>query len=201
MERRRIAADLHDGTVQRLAGVSLSLAASANALGGADDAGRASSALTRAAAETRETIRELRTLLVDIYPPTLQRSGLPAAMNDLVAPLRAAGIAVTLDVPEGLQLPSGTEALLYRVAQEALRNARTHGGPTTVELSIESHPRSAMLCVSDNGRGFCPDDGDDRGDHFGLRLMRDLADHAGGTLQVLSSPGHGTLVRLEVPLR
>ena len=131
MERRRIAADLHDGTVQRLAGVSLSLAASANALGGAEDGGKAGSALTRAAAETRETIRELRTLLVDIYPPTLQRSGLLAAMNDLVAPLRAAGIAVTLDVPEDLQLPSGTEALLYRVAQEALRNARTHGEPTT----------------------------------------------------------------------
>jgi two-component system, NarL family, sensor kinase len=202
MERRRIAADLHDGTVQRLAGVSLSLAASANALGGAEDGGKASSALTRAAAETRETIRELRTLLVDIYPPTLQRSGLLAAMNDLVAPLRAAGIAVTLDIPEDLQLPSGTEALLYRVAQEALRNARTHGEPTTVEISIEVHSRSAMLCVSDNGRGFGPDDGDDRdrGDHFGLRLMRDLADHAGGTLQVLSSPGHGTLVRLEVPL-
>ena len=82
----------------------------------------------------------------------------------------------------------------------AIRNARTHGEPTTVELTIEAHSRSAMLCVSDDGRGFCPDDGDDRGDHFGLRLMRDLADHAGGDLQVLSSPGHGTLVRLKVPL-
>ncbi|MFL5859179.1 MAG: sensor histidine kinase [Solirubrobacteraceae bacterium] len=200
LERRRIAADLHDGTVQRLAGVSLSLAASANALSAAPDAANARNALTEAAAETRETIRELRTLLVDIYPPTLQRSGLPAAMNDLVAPLRSAGIAVTLDIPDGLQLPGSAEALLYRVAQEAIRNARTHGEPTTVELTIEAHSRSAMLCVSDDGRGFCPDDGDDRGDHFGLRLMRDLADHAGGDLQVLSSPGHGTLVRLKVPL-
>jgi signal transduction histidine kinase len=200
MERRRIAADLHDGTVQRLAGVSLSLAAGANALGGADAAGNARAALMRAAAETRETIRELRTLLVDIYPPTLQRSGLPAAMNDLVAPLRAAGIAVALDVPADLQLPGAIEALLYRVAQEALRNARTHGEPRSVDLTIEAHSRSAMLCVADDGHGFCPDDGDNRADHFGLRLMRDLADHAGGALQVLSSPGHGTLVRLEVPL-
>ena len=67
LERRRIAADLHDGAVQRLAGVSLSLAASANALGDAEDGGEAGGALSRAAAETRETIRELRTLLVDIY--------------------------------------------------------------------------------------------------------------------------------------
>ena len=199
MERRRIAADLHDGTVQRLAGVSLSLAASANAAGAAGEAG-ARTQLERAAAETRETIRELRTLLVDIYPPTLERSGLRAAMNDLVAPLSAAGVRVSLDVPGDLQLPAGVEALVYRVTQEALRNARTHGDPTAVELTIETHQRSAILCVSDNGRGFCPDAGDDRADHFGLRLMRDLADHAGGTLQVLSSPGHGTLVRLEVPL-
>jgi two-component system NarL family sensor kinase len=202
LERRRIAADLHDSTVQRLAGVSLSLAASANAVSDADG-GEARGALTRAAAETRETIRELRTLLVDIYPPTLQRSGLRAAMDDLVAPLRAAGIAVTVSLSAELELPGDTEALLYRVAQEALRNARTHGEATTVDVAVEAPDRSAVLRVVDNGRGFSPEEADEgRGsDHFGLRLMRDLADHAGGTLGVLSSPGHGTLVRLEVPLR
>jgi two-component system, NarL family, sensor kinase len=203
LERRRIAADLHDSTVQRLAGVSLSLAAKANALpadGGGDDA---RGALTRASAETRETIRELRTLLVDIYPPTLQRSGLSAAMDDLVAPLRSAGVAVSVALPADLELPGDTEALLYRVAQEALRNARSHGEATTVDVMIDAAGRTAVLCVVDNGRGFCPEEADQsrESDHFGLRLMRDLADHAGGTLTVLSSPGHGTLVRLEVPLR
>ena len=76
LERRRIAADLHDSAVQRLAGVSLSLAASAggNGAAGADASMRRT--IADAASETRETIRELRTLLVDIYPPTLQRSGL-----------------------------------------------------------------------------------------------------------------------------
>jgi signal transduction histidine kinase len=203
LERRRIAADLHDSTVQRLAGVSLSLAASANALAADEDGGAAHGALTRAAAETRETIRELRTLLVDIYPPTLQRSGLSAAMDDLVAPLRSAGIAVSVSLPGDLDLPGDTEALLYRVAQEALRNARTHGDATTVDVTVEAPERTAVLRVVDNGRGFCPEEADQspERDHFGLRLMRDLADHAGGTLTVLSSPGHGTLVRLEVPLR
>jgi two-component system, NarL family, sensor kinase len=202
LERRRIAADLHDSAVQRLAGISLSLAASANALP-EGEGGEARGALTRAAAETRETIRELRTLLVDIYPPTLQRSGLRAAVDDLVAPLRAAGIAVSVSLPAGLRLPGDTEALLYRVAQEALRNARTHGEATTVDVAVEATDRSAVLRVVDNGRGFCTEEDDEarESDHFGLRLMRDLADHAGGTLTVLSSPGHGTLVRLEVPLR
>jgi two-component system NarL family sensor kinase len=203
LERRRIAADLHDSTVQRLAGVSLSLAASANALPVDEDGGEARDALRRAAAETRETIRELRTLLVDIYPPTLQRSGLRAAMDDLVAPLRAAGIAVSVSSPDDLELAGDTEALLYRVAQEALRNARTHGAATTVDVTVEVARASTVLCIVDNGCGFCTEETDESRahDHFGLRLMRDLADHAGGALTVLSSPGHGTLVRLEVPLR
>ncbi len=119
-----------------------------------------------------------------------------------MAPLRAAGIAVSVSIPAPLALPGDTEALLYRVAQEALRNARTHGEATTVDLTVETPGRAVVLRVVDNGRGFSPDESDHaRGsDHFGLRLMRDLADHAGGRLTVLSSPGHGTLVRLEVPL-
>jgi signal transduction histidine kinase len=200
LERRRIAADLHDSAVQRLAGVSLSLAASANAVP-VDDEGDARRALVRGAAETRETIRELRTLLVDIYPPTLQRSGLRAAVDDLVAPLRAAGIDVSVSLPPQLELPGDTEALLYRVTQEALRNARTHGEATTVDLTVEAPGRAVVLRVVDNGRGFSPEEQGRESDHFGLRLMRDLADHAGGRLTVLSSPGHGTLVRLEVPVR
>lgn len=121
-----MAADLHDGAVQRLAGVSLSLAAAARQNGAADNGAALHQAVAGAAAETRETIRELRALLVDIYPPTLQRSGLVAALNDLVAPLRAAGISVALRVPETVELPDDIEALFYRVAQEAIRNARTH---------------------------------------------------------------------------
>lgn len=201
IERRRIAADLHDGAVQRLAGVSLSLAASAGGPG-AKDSPEARDAFTRAATETRETIRELRTLLVDIYPPTLQRSGLQAALSDLVAALKAAGIAVSLRVPEPLELPDDTQALLYRVAQEAIRNVRKHGAATTVEVCVERHPRVVVLSVVDDGRGFSATaiEHSEQTEHFGLRLMRDLTDHAGGKLDVQSSPGSGTSVRLEVPV-
>jgi two-component system NarL family sensor kinase len=203
LERRRVAADLHDSAVQRLAGVSLSLAASA----GRDGAGTADETMRRtiaaAASETRETIRELRTLLVDIYPPTLQRSGLPAALSDLVAPLRATGVDVSLRVPGSLELPDNIEALFYRVAQEAIRNARKHGEATEVEICVETHPNQAILSVVDNGRGFSPNGGLERepDGHFGLRLIRDLVDHAGGRLSVTSAPGEGASIRLAVPLR
>ena len=202
LERRRIAADLHDGAVQRLAGVSLSLAAAGHHAPSTEDGEHARRAFAVGAAETRETIRELRTLLVDIYPPTLQRSGLRAAMTDLVAPLRTAGITVALDVPDQLDLPEHVEALIYRIAQEALRNARTHGRPASVEVRVATKSELAILSVVDDGRGFPPDDldGGARDGHLGLRLIRDLADHAGGTLHIDSAPGAGTAIRLEVPL-
>jgi two-component system NarL family sensor kinase len=201
LERRRIAADLHDSAVQRLAGVSLSLAASARGELAADDSESTRRAIASAASQTRETIRELRTLLVDIYPPTLQRSGLLAALNDLIAPLKAAGVAVSVDVHDSVELGDDTEALLYRVAQEAIRNARTHGDATEVQISVERQAGHVVLVVADNGRGFAPDSAEygEEG-HLGLRLMRDLADHAGGRLAVFSAPGEGTSVRLEVPV-
>jgi two-component system NarL family sensor kinase len=200
LERRRIAADLHDGAVQRLAGVSISLAASSRAAG-AQTAGGDRRAIAEASSETREVIRELRTLLVDIYPPTLRRSGLEPALADLVAPLERAGATVTVALPDGLELPEGTEALLYRVAQEGIRNVRTHSSATQVEILIEIRRHDVHLRIADNGKGFEPDAGTRTGadSHFGLRLIDDLVAHAGGKIEITSVPGTGTTIEMTVP--
>jgi signal transduction histidine kinase len=102
-----------------------------------------------------------------------------------------------------VQLSDDIEALTYRVAQEAIRNAKSHDAPTEVAVCVESESRQAVLSVVDNGRGFLAEvekpgvsDG-----HFGLQLMRDLVDHAGGRLTVISTPGEGTSVRVTVLLR
>src|SRR5215212_1876610 len=98
VERRRIAGELHDGVVQSLAGVSYSLAAAAERNGN-NGAAASRETLERAAAATRESVRELRGLLVEIYPPSLQRSGLAAALGDAAAPLVRRGIEVEIEVP------------------------------------------------------------------------------------------------------
>jgi two-component system NarL family sensor kinase len=203
LERHRIAADLHDGAVQRLAGVSLSLAAAGagNGTSQRNPDHHLRAAVSEAAAETRETIRELRTLLVDIYPPTLQRSGLAAALSDLAAPLRAAGVAVAIDVPDDAHLTAEVEALFYRVAQEAIRNSRTHGDASEVRISLVPRSDATRLSIEDNGRGFLRSEvgeGQLEG-HFGLRLMRDLVDHAGGELEIETVPGRGTSVTVVMP--
>lgn len=194
LERRRIARDLHDGAVQDLAGVSYSLAAAAENLHPSDP--RTTAVLQDAAAGTRRTIRELRSLLVDIYPPDLHRTGLQAALHDLVAPLAPHGIDAKLDVPSDLRLPDPIETLFYRCAQEALRNVAAHSGARHVIVQVQLPDRLARLTVSDDGRGF---DGHADEGHMGLRLLADLAREAGGRLEIDSKPGAGTRISVEAP--
>lgn len=193
-ERRRIAQDLHDGPVQALAGVSYSLSAAAGRLHGDDR-----ELVEEAGAGTRDVMRELRGLLVDLYPPSLHREGLAAALGDLVAPLRGRDIDVELDVAGDLDLGEGAEALVFRAAQEAVRNVVAHAEADRVELGVHRENGHAVLTVSDDGRGFAADV-QPKG-HFGLRLIGDLAAEAGGRLDLDSAPGHGTRVRVEVPAR
>jgi two-component system, NarL family, sensor kinase len=201
IERRRIASDLHDGPVQQLAGVSMSLSAAADRLGMTDPDARA--AVLDAAARTRQGMRSLRSALMGIYPPTLQRAGLAAALADLAAPLNGDGVRVELDVPGELHLPADVEALLFRASQEAIRNVVSHSGARSVSLRIVAYGARVVLDIRDDGRGFSPEQERDARDegHLGLRLLMDLARDAGGMLEVTSAPDKGTVVHLEVPVR
>jgi two-component system NarL family sensor kinase len=200
LERRRIAEHLHDGVVQDLAGVSYSLAATADRLEHNEREG-ASGAVADAAAATRRAIRELRALLVGIYPASLRRSGLGAALSDLVAPLTARGIAVDVNVPDDLALPPAAEDVLFRGAQEALRNVEKHAQPTHVGVGVVVLNGKVTLTVSDDGRGFVPVEGPREEDgHFGLRLLDELAAECGGRLDIDSAVGKGTTLRMEVPI-
>ena len=200
-ERRRIAATLHDGVVQELAASSFALA------GAAERAERSAAPelaepLRGAADTVRASIRGLRSLLVDIYPASLQTAGLEAALTDLVGGLAVRGVAVRLDVADGATtgLPPAAEQLVYRVAQETLRNAVAHARADEVLVRLARDGDAVVLEVTDDGVGFdvpatlaAPPEG-----HFGLRLLGDLASSAGARLTVRSAPGHGCAWRLTI---
>jgi signal transduction histidine kinase len=199
LERRRIAADLHDGVVQDLAGVAIGLAGVAERL--PDDAGpELRPALVDAAANTRQSMRRLRTLLVEIYPPNLSSVGLPAALADLAAPL-APAVEVEIDANGDVELPHATEALLFRAAQEGLRNVAAHSNATAARVAVRVADGRATLVVEDDGRGFSRDELDRRraAGHVGVQLLADLVATAGGRLDVKSEPGAGTRLVVEVP--
>jgi signal transduction histidine kinase len=201
-ERRRIAATLHDGPVQDLAATSFAVAGAAARAEAAQQPDVAQD-LEAAAASVRSSIRALRSLLVDIYPPSLANAGLAAALTDLAQSLRGPERQIRLDVAsaEELHLSAEQQRLVYRVAQECLRNAAKHAGPCTVTVTVLRDEDVVSLDVVDDGVGFDPaahEASPDTG-HFGLSLMGDAARDAGAVLQVASAPGRGTHWRLAVP--
>jgi signal transduction histidine kinase len=199
-ERRRIAGDLHDGVVQDLAGLSFGLSAAAErtAAAGEEDA---AAELSGGAAQARRSVRALRSLLVEIYPPSLRQAGLASALSDLVTAVAARGLETRVDTPEELDLDPEDEALLFRVAQESVRNAVVHAGAHRLTVVVSQDADRTDLTVADDGRGFDPARVGAGGGHFGLALLRDLAHERKAKLSIDSAPGAGTRVSIEVPRR
>ncbi len=198
LERRRIAQDLHDGVVQDLAGVSYSVAAAA----GRAERERSADAsrLADSASRLRQSVRDLRGVLVEIYPPDLHRVGLDAALSDIIGGLNARGLHAESSVPDDLELPPGVETLFFRVSQEATRNVVAHAGAEHLMIRVSLSGQQARLEISDDGRGFSPERDAAAPDHFGLRMLADLTADAGGTFDLESEPGAGTQIRVEVPI-
>ncbi len=194
IERRRIARDLHDGVVQELAGTSFALSAAARETGGRPET---AATLEELAGGIRHSLRALRSLLVEIYPPELRTEGLAAALDDLVAPVTAAGVETEVHVADTSDVPDEVVALVWRVAQEAVRNARLHGHARRLALIVTRPNGGVQLEVVDDGVGFDVT-GPAQPGHLGLRALHDLVRDAGGRLQVRSAPGAGTRVTLEV---
>jgi signal transduction histidine kinase len=199
-ERSRIAADLHDGVVQGLAGASFTLAAEADRVEAADPtAGRV---LRGAAADLRRWVRELRSLLVTIVPPALHAQGLRTSLTDLAAGLEGRGIAVTVDVADVGPLDEPTEALLYRAAQEGVRNVVRHADASAVELTLSREGDDRVrLTVRDDGRGLSAGrDAARRRGSVGLELLGQLVAAQGGALAVQGADGGGVALVVVLPM-
>lgn len=202
VERRRIAADLHDGVVQRLAGTAFSLAAATERLPGAPSE-QTKVSLEESTVSVRRAMQELRSLIVDIHPPILADEGLAAALSDLVSRLASRDIVSSVVVEEGLQPDPDSEKLLFRGAQEAIRNIVKHSQARVVWVTVTEADNMYRLTVDDDGCGIDPtlraqreQDG-----HMGLALLAELAADLGGSLEVTSGDGGGTRLKLEVPVR
>jgi signal transduction histidine kinase len=200
-ERRRIASDLHDGVVQDLAGLNYTLTEAADSAASRED-DELAQALLSAAGTTRQSIQALRTLFVQIYPANLRNAGLASALADLVGSIATNRTATTVEVAPGLNLGDRVEALIYRAAQEAIRNAAHHANASMVSVSVSESGNEAVLEVVDDGRGFTPGDYLDPSTdgHLGLRLISEWATDLDGRLFIISAPDRGTRLRLEVPL-
>lgn len=206
-ERNRMAREIHDTLAQGFMGILLQLQAAESEL--APEQGDLARRLGRAADLARESLQEARRSVWNLRPQRLERASLPEALRQEAGGLGAVGGAALTFRVEGEErpLPPAVEAALLRLAQEALSNIRRHAQATQVTLLLRYEAGDVELLIADNGCGF--DTGltsarsgpaPDRGG-FGLRSMRERVEGLGGALDVNSTEGAGTTVRVHVPVR
>jgi two-component system NarL family sensor kinase len=192
-ERRRIARDLHDGVVQDIAGTAFTLSAASR-----EATTPRQETLVDAATSLRKSLRGLRSLLVEIHPPDLTADSLGPALDDLVAPAAAAGMVARVDVADLAGVSDHSVQVLWRVAQEAVRNALRHSGGSRLTVDVRRERGSVVLEVADDGVGI--DVNRPRpAERLGLRGLASLVREERGTLDVTGGPDTGTVVRLELP--
>jgi two-component system, NarL family, sensor kinase len=192
-ERVRFAADLHDGPIQDLAGISYALGAVAPTV-----VERHAPLMARIQDAIQRSIESLRGLMTDLYPPDLGSANLGQSITPLANRLRDEGIELQLDLPEVPGLDEDGAAALYRVARESLANIHKHAQAKTVRISLElleglhgeSGPWARLVTMDRHAEG-----------HLGLRLLIDRLHSLGGQLVVTSALGQGTTVQADLPIR
>jgi signal transduction histidine kinase len=201
-ERARVSRDLHDDVGQALTSVLLGLRLVEGSLGepnlDVDDARRRNGQLRDLVVDA---LRRARQLAFDLRPTVLDDIGLAPALQRLTADVaERTGLAVDLDVDLGAEerLAPAKETAVYRVVQEALTNVARHARATQVSVTVSRLGDRVRALVEDDGVGFDPTVRPPRG-HIGIDGMNERARLVDGTLEVFSTPGTGSTVRLEVP--
>jgi two-component system, NarL family, sensor kinase len=200
LERRRMAQVLHDGVIQDLAGLAYILPAVTPEEDDDEADPELRSTLIEATGLLKADVEELRGMLGELYPRSLDSDGLGAALQDLATGAGRRGIEVTLD-NDHLEHEDLTRAsLVYRVVREGLLNVIHHSGAHRAEVSVRRVPPSATLVtVTDDGRnGAAHIPAADSG-HLGLRILHDAVKDLGGTLTVGPAPEGGTELRALLP--
>ncbi len=202
-ERQRLARELHDSVSQVLYGIGLGARTARTLL----DRVATVEELRSSLAEPLDYVRslaeaglaEMRALIFELRPDSLEREGLVAALTRQAAAMRTRhNLEVrTAFCPEPM-LPFEAKEALYRITQEALNNVAKHAQASCVDIRLQDDDGTIVLEVQDDGVGFDPQR-EYRG-HMGLHSMQERAVQLGSTLGIESAPGHGTLIRISIPL-
>jgi len=195
-ERQRLARELHDSVSQALYGIGMS-ANTARALLERDPE-QAAGPLDYAISLAEAGLMEMRALIFELRPDSLDKEELASALTRQAMALRARhNLHVQTDFCQEPVLPFETKEALYRIAQEALNNIIKHAQASRVDLNLENCEGEIILHIQDDGVGFDPQAG--YPGHLGLHSMHERATQLGGRLIIQSTPGAGTSIRVQIP--
>jgi signal transduction histidine kinase len=199
-ERNRLALELHDAVSQKLFSLVLSAEAAATLLD--KDPGSAGTQVARLGVLAREALAELRSLILGLRPPELERDGLAGALRKEIEMLeRIHGVKVELSANGGGAGSPERDLGVLRIAHEAINNALRHADASRITVRLRDDDGRLTLEVADDGSGFDPGRPELRSKHLGLTSMEERARELGGRLEIRSAVGSGTTVSLEVPGR
>ncbi|HKF38300.1 MAG TPA: sensor histidine kinase, partial [Ktedonobacteraceae bacterium] len=195
-ERQKLARELHDSVSQALYGIALGLHSARIQLD--RDLRELPESLDYLLSLAEAALAEMRALIFELRPESLEREGLVAALAKQGAALQARhNMIIQADLCEEPALPLKAKQELYRIAQEALQNTVKHARASKVDLVLRQTANAVILQVCDDGVGFDPL-GSFPG-HLGLRSMQERVSNLGGRLQIKSAPGQGTQMFTQVP--
>jgi two-component system sensor histidine kinase UhpB len=196
-ERTRIAGDIHDDPLQKVAAVALRLGILRRSLTDPDQL----ATIERLEASTDLAIRALRSLLFQLRPRSLDTGGLVSALEEYIQQAdveEPADFRLEADPPEDLSMETSTVA--YRTAQEALSNARKHAVAHHVTVHLGKLDDGLLVRIEDDGVGMSTEDETlSRSGHLGVRSMRERVEMAGGWIEIRSRPGEGAVVEFWLP--
>lgn len=193
-ERSRLARELHDAVTQTLFSANLIADVIPRTWKRSPEEGLQN--LEELRQLTRGALAEMRTLLLEMRPESLERADIKTLLNQLTdAFIGRVRVPVSLVVQGDCELTHEVKIVFYRVAQEAFNNIAKHSGARFVELHLESQPGQMTMSIKDDGLGFDP--GAISPEHLGIAIMRERANSIGAGLKIESQVGQGTVVRLD----
>jgi signal transduction histidine kinase len=195
-ERRAIASDIHDDSIQSMFAVGLRLFGLREAL---HDAAQIEQ-VDRLQQSVQQSTDRLRHLLFELRPAALDEGGLPAALRQYLDAMKAdTAIEVVLETALEQNPASETQVIAYRIAQEALANVRKHARARRVECAVSAVDDGILTRIADDGVGFDSSRNGSAPGHLGMIAMRERAEMAGGWFRITSSAGNGCVVEYWIP--
>jgi len=196
-ERRKIASDIHDDSIQTIYAVKIRLHLLQAQLEGPEQLNM----LEQLDRTVEHAIARLRHLLFELRPLTLDEEGLAPALRLYLEEMRAeAGVEYDVESDLKTEPAPETRVILYRIAQEVLTNVRKHARASRVKVSLQERDAGISVSIQDNGKGFAVDEiKQPRPGHLGVAAIRERAEMVGGWFRLYSTPGTGTLVEFWVP--
>jgi signal transduction histidine kinase len=191
-ERRKIERNLHDGAQQQLVALAVKLRLTEQLA--ERDPAKAKEMLAALQTDTTEALEDLRDLARGIYPPLLADKGLAAALE---AQARKSAVPTSVESTDLGRYAPEVEATIYFCTLEALQNVAKYAAATRARVRLDRKDGHVTFEIEDDGGGF---DTRTTGYGTGLRGMADRLDAIGGSLDVRSTPGHGTTIAGRVPI-